>query len=180
MAKTAFCAACGATRDLYQHHLRPRARGGKNGPTVTLCASCHGAVHDKDLLAMNTLAAEKVSARRAQGKRIGQYIPFGFKLDDDGETLRRDEEGASWVRRIFDWYADGNGSTTICQRLSRAGVLPAGGGRWYDHGVLYILSNRLYVERGYIGEDLFACAQKRRSAGRKKHAPWCRPDTPTT
>jgi len=29
-----------------RHHLVPRLKGGKNGPTVLLCSSCHSKIHN--------------------------------------------------------------------------------------------------------------------------------------
>jgi hypothetical protein len=31
---------------LHEHHVVPRAYGGEDGPTVTLCAECHGLIHE--------------------------------------------------------------------------------------------------------------------------------------
>lgn len=40
------CWVCLNTAYLEEHHVIPCAYGGTDGPTVTLCASCHGGVHD--------------------------------------------------------------------------------------------------------------------------------------
>lgn len=40
------CWLCGQSSSLEDHHVIPQSMGGQNGPTVTLCAVCHSAVHD--------------------------------------------------------------------------------------------------------------------------------------
>lgn len=47
------CAFCGAFAT-NRHHIIPRSRGGKSGPTVSVCGNgntsgCHGRLHDRTL-----------------------------------------------------------------------------------------------------------------------------------
>ena len=39
------CWVCHETSSLHEHHIIPQAYGGVDGPTVTLCATCHNGVH---------------------------------------------------------------------------------------------------------------------------------------
>jgi hypothetical protein len=39
------CYICGDKYGLHTHHIIPRAYGGTNGPTVTLCGGCHTLIH---------------------------------------------------------------------------------------------------------------------------------------
>lgn len=39
------CWVCTDTSSLHEHHIIPQAYGGVDGPTVTLCATCHNGVH---------------------------------------------------------------------------------------------------------------------------------------
>lgn len=39
------CWICSNTASLHEHHIIPQCYGGKDGPLVTLCASCHNGVH---------------------------------------------------------------------------------------------------------------------------------------
>lgn len=42
-----YCWVCQTTDTSFeQHHLVPRCFGGENGPTVTLCESCHTIAHE--------------------------------------------------------------------------------------------------------------------------------------
>lgn len=40
-----YCWVCNANDALEEHHVIPRCYGGSYGPTVTLCSTCHAAVH---------------------------------------------------------------------------------------------------------------------------------------
>lgn len=44
--KLDYCWICSSGSSLHEHHIIPRCYGGESGPTVTLCAVCHGGVHD--------------------------------------------------------------------------------------------------------------------------------------
>ena len=39
------CWVCHDASSLHEHHIIPQAYGGVDGPTVTLCATCHNGVH---------------------------------------------------------------------------------------------------------------------------------------
>lgn len=39
------CWVCTDSSSLHEHHIIPQAYGGVDGPTVTLCATCHNGVH---------------------------------------------------------------------------------------------------------------------------------------
>ena len=39
------CWVCDDVSSLHEHHIIPQAYGGVDGPTVTLCATCHNGVH---------------------------------------------------------------------------------------------------------------------------------------
>lgn len=43
--KLPYCWVCKNPSSLHEHHVVPQAYGGRDGPTVTLCASCHNGVH---------------------------------------------------------------------------------------------------------------------------------------
>lgn len=40
-----YCWICTSPSSLHEHHIVPRAYGGSDGPTVTLCATCHNGIH---------------------------------------------------------------------------------------------------------------------------------------
>lgn len=73
-----YCASCGSTGDLHEHHLVPRSQGGLFLPTVFLCIPCHAVVHDRifhihhaDLIRAGQ-ARIKAGAPTKSGKPIGR------------------------------------------------------------------------------------------------------------
>lgn len=56
--------------------------------------------------------------RRREGKPTSNKMPYGLQLLDERDTPV--PETSSWVRRAFEWYADGNGMMTIARRMEHA------------------------------------------------------------
>lgn len=57
------CPLCGrAVARLTKHHLVPRTRGGRDGPTARICADCHDAIHE---LFSNKELAERLATLEA-------------------------------------------------------------------------------------------------------------------
>ncbi|MEJ8553345.1 recombinase family protein [Tepidibacter sp. Z1-5] len=62
-------------------------------------------------------------AKKAEGKYIGSYAPFGYEKDPlDKNHLIVDKEAAVIVRRIYDMYLKGHGLTAIGRKLNSEGV----------------------------------------------------------
>jgi len=87
--------------------------------------------------------------RWGQKRRMEQGVVFGygvFGYDLKGGKLAINEGEAKTVRLIFDLYAAGMGSHSICKELENRGIpSPNGGARWDNHTVLRILKNEKYV-----------------------------------
>ncbi len=68
------CTVCGVSRGLHEHHVVPRAYGGLNGPTVTICGTHHTLIHD--LALKKTAEREKLLSRlpEAQQPRIKELV----------------------------------------------------------------------------------------------------------
>ena len=71
------------------HHLVPKAKGGKSGPTARLCATCHRQLHA--IFSESTLAAELHSVELLQADpQVRAYLKWA----------RRQKSGANFpVRR---------------------------------------------------------------------------------
>lgn len=84
--------------------------------------------------------------RVKQGLSNGS-VPYGYKTENGIMTIN--EEQAAVIRKIFEMYNDGNGSSKISQWLDDNGIPSAvPGARWNHYAVLYILRNVKYI--GYI------------------------------
>lgn len=85
--------------------------------------------------------------RAKQGLHNGS-VPYGFKIDNDGNMVIKKEQ-AIIVKKIFEMYNNGYGSVQISIWLQENKVPTAiPGARWNHHAILYILKNPKYV--GYI------------------------------
>ena len=105
-----FCAVCGTTEDLHQHHIVPRSvsflmeEHKDNDETITLCAYHHDIIHEVKRKRWDThsnMVKEGLAKRRAKGLRIGK-----------NPTLTRE-----MVNNIKQMFADGVGVREIMRTL---------------------------------------------------------------
>lgn len=88
------CASCGSTTEIHEHHLVPRVRGGENGPTIWLCATCHESVHGlcADNFTLMKIGRDKVRAAtgRCEGRKPAPeaHRTMAQGLRANGLTLR--------------------------------------------------------------------------------------------
>ena len=82
--ETALCELCQREVDRYTvHHLVPKARGGKFGPTANLCPTCHRQLHA--LFSEATLAEELHSiALLRSNPRVNSYLRWVRKQKSAG------------------------------------------------------------------------------------------------
>ena len=77
-----------------------------------------------------------------------RHIPFGYRIRNGEVELHPQEAEA--VRQIVQAYLEGDGYTTITQRLALGDVPYRQGVAWNKHMVKRILENRRYCgEQGY-------------------------------
>ena len=95
------------------------------------------------------------------GDYIGARAPFGYKKSPDNcHKLIVDEETAPIVRRIFEWFAEGDGLNTIAVRLNETGAITSSvyksqtsevekrykqNRNWTTFTVAHILDNPVYT-----------------------------------
>ena len=105
-----------------------------------------------------------LNVERQQGKFIGSFATYGYLKDpQDHHKLLIDEEAASVVRQIYDWFLSGKSIIGIAKELNEMGIPnpsaykklkgmkyhhPAGNladGLWPDSSVRRILRNEMYT-----------------------------------
>jgi DNA invertase Pin-like site-specific DNA recombinase len=85
------------------------------------------------------------------GNFIGQKAPYGFnkiKLKEgkkDCHTLEPNPDTAPVVKMIFEWYAQGIGTTTIADRLNAMHIPAPEGGEWVTASIPPMLRNHHYI-----------------------------------
>lgn len=72
------CYICHKKTILQEHHIQPQAYGGKDGPTVRLCSSCHTGLHVCALKAVSkkpkTIDPVFTSEQMLRAEPLIQYI----------------------------------------------------------------------------------------------------------
>ena len=85
------------------------------------------------------------------GNFIGNHAPYGYKKIEIKEgkkkcyTLEPIPEEAPAVKLIFDMYAQGIGSTRICDKLEELGFKPRDAKHWTEPTIRGILKNEHYI-----------------------------------
>jgi DNA invertase Pin-like site-specific DNA recombinase len=85
------------------------------------------------------------------GNFIGQKAPYGYKKVQINEgkkkchTLEPHPDHAPVVKMIFEWYAQGIGTTTIADRLNAMHIPAPEGGEWVTASIPPILRNHHYI-----------------------------------
>lgn len=81
------------------------------------------------------------------GKRIAMpKIPYGITIDKEGYIMPHPLE-SKWVRRIFEWYLEGDGYSTIAKRLTNwePPVPTKTGGEWRSSMIRNIIEHKIYT-----------------------------------
>jgi len=92
---------------------------------------------ERDLVSERTKAA--LSYRKAQGKRLGN-VPYGFDVDDDGETLLANPAEQKVIRFIRRLRGKGASLRAISDKLYTKGVeTKTGNNRWSPKVIAGIL-----------------------------------------
>ena len=125
------CFECGATKDIQEHHVVPRSRGGTK--TVPLCHSCHMKAHGRSSKGMNHKKLTKEGLRKAKLK--------GAKLGTDNPAVREAvlkanrERGAKTLKRVSPHFIKIRDKgiykgREIAEALNEMGVRSPSGKTW--------------------------------------------------
>lgn len=85
------------------------------------------------------------------GDFIGQRAPYGYNKIEIKEgkrkchTLEPNPDTAPVVKMIFEWYAQGIGTTTIADRLNAMHIPAPEGGEWVTASIPPMLRNHHYI-----------------------------------
>jgi len=147
------------------------------GPVTSIEVAFKGwqaAEHNKDL-AVKVRRGLEGKIRR--GGHVGK-VPFGYKLvytkDETPVRVRViDPAAAAVVRRIFEEYLSGVGSTEICWRLNAEGIAGPRGGDWRPHTLLGDIQAGTGILRNplYVGKVRFGALKQKKDprTGRRKN-----------
>lgn len=108
------------------------------------------------LTIMSSLAQQEVESlsqnvkiglqmKMKRGEMVGFNGCFGYDYNPETKTLSVNEDEAQTVRKIYDMYLQGYGTTTIAKRLIELGIKNKKGEvSWHTHGVMGIIKNEKY------------------------------------
>ena len=71
------CFECGHVGNIHEHHVVPKVLGGTK--TIPLCETCHGKVHDRDIVSHRRLVRAGLAKARERGRTLGR--PVGSTMD---------------------------------------------------------------------------------------------------
>lgn len=81
--------------------------------------------------------------RMEVGTFLPPSTPYGYRIINKEIVI--DPEQAVTIRKIFQWYLDGNSKDCIARRLNEAGILSGQNKAWGRGGIHYILTNERYI-----------------------------------
>ena len=92
-----------------------------------------------------------MAEKAQQGRRVGAWLPYGYRLAPDGTTAVVDPQAAV-VRRIFAERLAGRTIAAIAEGLNAEGIPGPAGGRWVVSRVYAVTTNPYYAGRVRFGE----------------------------
>lgn len=137
--RTDVCFECGSEKEVSQHHVVPRARGGKR--TLPLCGKCHGNAHHRKKQ-MNTSSLVKAAFKKKleAGEWTSGSPPFGWKLV--GRKLAIHPEEQQVRRYILELVSKGFSRREIVRILNAKNAF-CRGSKWHKTSVQRIVKPRL-------------------------------------
>lgn len=101
--------------------------------------------------------------RMEAGTYLTPSIPYGYRIINKEIVIV--PEQAVTIRKIFQWYLDGNSKERIARRLNEAGILSGQNKEWGRGGIHYILTNERYIgnslwQKTYTSDTLPATRHK--------------------
>ena len=101
-------------------------------------------------IASNRVKLNKIAMAR-QGLNSSGSVPLGYVRNPATKRLEieKDENGneaasVKTVRQIFNWYMEGEGQRTICDRLNSMGIKNKNGNTWIPNSLRVLLTCETY------------------------------------
>jgi site-specific DNA recombinase len=110
-------------------------------------------------IASNRVKLNKIAMAR-QGLNSSGSVPFGYKrnaetkrleiekvqegVDALGKPIMVEAPSVKIVRQIFNWYLEGIGQRTICDRLNEMGIKNKQGNQWIPNSLRVLLTTETY------------------------------------
>lgn len=119
------------------------------GPTGKLIADILMAIAEWELQRIRDNWAAARSAAESRGVYLAE-APVGFTKDTEGKLVARPE--LPKIAEAFERRVAGESWVKVARWLDSEGVKSRRGGQWTVASVRNLISNRVYVEQGIVGE----------------------------
>ncbi len=97
---------------------------------------------ERGIIGERTAAA--LAHKRANGKKTGGDVPFGYRLDMDGQTLMEDRHEQQAIKLMKNLKRKGHTLRSICRELETKGFLTKRGKtKWHPQSVSQILKREI-------------------------------------
>lgn len=96
-------------------------------------------IYERRMISVRTKAALK--AKKEKGQRVG-YIPFGYKLCNDGKHLEVNEEEKKTLGQLQKLRNDGHSIRQIANLMNQESLFNRKGAKWNNSSVHGILINQ--------------------------------------
>jgi DNA invertase Pin-like site-specific DNA recombinase len=104
--------------------------GNGDGPEDQLMRHLLSAFSEYERLLIGARTRAALRAKKAKGKRVGA-IPYGYRLAEDGDTLKPDETEQTVVRIVKTMRKKGGTLRAIADELTRRAFATRTGGYWH-------------------------------------------------
>lgn len=99
---------------------------------------------ESESTSMNVKLGYKAKMKR--GEPCGTIACYGFNWDKNTKEMTINEKEAAIVKKIFELYLKGDGSTVISRKLTEEGIMAPDGGKIWHPGVIKdMLRNVKYI-----------------------------------
>ena len=129
--KLKFCAICGESGGIEQHHWLPKSMGGSDHETnlLTLCPKHHGEIHSmRRRCNISKIVKERLAAAKARGVKLGSHGKV--------QAARNKDKADKFAREMKPIFKELNeaGFTSclsIAKELNNRAIKPPRGGVWH-------------------------------------------------
>jgi len=94
---------------------------------------------ERNIICERTKAA--MQAKKKKNERVG-YIPFGYRLAEDGIHIEKDESEQSILEQIRDLMREGLSTRKLAAEMNRRGAFNRGGAKW-NHASIHRVMTKI-------------------------------------
>lgn len=108
---------------------------------------------ESESTSMNVKLGYKAKMKR--GEPCGSIACYGFDWDKNTKEMTINEKEAKIVKKIFNLYLNGDGSTVIARKLTEEGIAAPGGGKIWHPGVIKDMLRNVKYAGDLCGQKFF-------------------------